>query len=50
VSESGEPWERILALEPNHGPALLHLARIAILDGNGGELDSLVSGALVAPI
>lgn len=50
VSESREPWERVLSLEPDHGPALLHLARIAALERNDAELDSLVMAALDAPV
>ncbi len=40
-TEAREAFERVLALEPGDGPALVHLARIAAAEGRQAELDSL---------
>jgi serine/threonine protein kinase/Tfp pilus assembly protein PilF len=37
-----EPFERVLQLDPGHLPAMLHLARIAALEGNAAEVDALI--------
>jgi serine/threonine protein kinase/Flp pilus assembly protein TadD len=37
-----EPFEHVLRLDPGHLPAMLHLARIAALEGNVTEVDALV--------
>ncbi|MGI9075893.1 MAG: protein kinase domain-containing protein [Gemmatimonadaceae bacterium] len=45
ISESREAFERVLALEPEHIGALFHLARVAVVEGQHAELDSLVQRA-----
>lgn len=45
-TESRGAWERVLALEPNHRDALLHLVRVAAREGKRIELDSLLTWAL----
>jgi len=42
IGESREAWERVLQLEPGNAGAALHLARVAAVEGNFPELDSLV--------
>jgi len=37
------PFERVLALDPGNESARIHLARIAAVEGRGGERDSLVA-------
>jgi tetratricopeptide (TPR) repeat protein len=44
--ESREAWERVLALEPDHHDALLHLVRVAAREEKRAELDSLLTRAL----
>jgi DNA-binding SARP family transcriptional activator/TolB-like protein len=39
--ESREAFQRVLVLDPSDPHALLHLARLAALEGNSGALDSL---------
>jgi tetratricopeptide (TPR) repeat protein len=39
---SREALERVLAFDPNHSTALIHLSRVAAYEGNRVELDSLV--------
>ncbi len=39
--EARQAFERVLALDPTNTHAILHLARLAALDGHDGELDSL---------
>ena len=39
--EARQAFERVLALDPTNTHAILHLARLAALDGRDGELDSL---------
>ncbi len=46
--ESRVAWERVLALEPNHRTALVHLARVAAREGKRAELDSLLTRALAS--
>lgn len=41
AAESRAAFERVLSLEPEHLGALLHLARIAALEGSHAELDAL---------
>jgi tetratricopeptide (TPR) repeat protein len=45
-AESRGAFERVLALDPDDGEALLHLARIASSQGRAGEVDSLVRRVL----
>src|SRR5205814_3467978 len=40
---SRSAWQHVVKLEPEHVLAIYHLARIASLEGNHRELDSLVS-------
>ncbi|MCH9015138.1 MAG: protein kinase [Gemmatimonadetes bacterium] len=40
-TESREPFERVLTYEPNHGTAMIHLARIAAYEKRLDDLDSL---------
>ena len=49
--ESRRPFERVLALDPHHWPALQHLAEVAAYEGKGAEADSLLRRyeALVGP-
>jgi len=42
-AESRLPWERVLLLEPDHLPGLLHLARIEASERNLAALDSLLT-------
>ena len=44
-TESRGAWERVLALEPAHQDALLHLVRVAAREGERIELDSLLTRA-----
>ncbi|MDQ3309716.1 MAG: tetratricopeptide repeat protein, partial [Gemmatimonadota bacterium] len=44
--ESRGAWERVLALEPDHRDALVHLARVAAREGKRAQLDSLLTRAL----
>jgi tetratricopeptide (TPR) repeat protein len=46
VIESRAAWERVLFFEPNHVPALVHMARIASVEKRPQELDSLIRLAL----
>jgi tetratricopeptide (TPR) repeat protein len=46
ITESRQAWERVLFFEPNHVPALVHMARIASVEGKLEELDSLTRQAL----
>ncbi len=39
--QARQAFERVLALDPSNTHAILHLARLAALDGRDGELDSL---------
>ncbi len=41
-AEAREAWERVIRYEPGQGTAFLHLARIAVLEGNRVALDTLV--------
>jgi tetratricopeptide (TPR) repeat protein len=43
ISTSRQAFERVLSYEPNDVNALVHLARIAAIEGKLGELDSLVN-------
>jgi class 3 adenylate cyclase/tetratricopeptide (TPR) repeat protein len=40
--EAKEPFLRILELEPNNSAAMVHLARLAAMEGNVSEVDSYV--------
>ncbi len=42
VAESSEAFERVLALEPNHTTALLHLIRLFSLKGELAPMDSVI--------
>ena len=42
LAEAREAFEQVLALDPDHPHALIHLARIAAAEGHHEELDSLV--------
>lgn len=44
--EAREPFERVLALEPTHRGALVHLIRVAAEQGRRAEVDSLVTRAI----
>ena len=44
--EAREPFERVLALEPAHRGALVHLIRVAAQQGRRAEVDSLVTRAI----
>jgi tetratricopeptide (TPR) repeat protein len=46
ITVSREAWERVLFFEPNHVPALVHMARIASVEKQPEELDSLIRLAL----
>ena len=43
ASESRMPFERVLSLDPANPHAIIHLARLAALEGRESELDSLVA-------
>ncbi|HKV50314.1 MAG TPA: BTAD domain-containing putative transcriptional regulator [Gemmatimonadaceae bacterium] len=49
--ESRRAFERVLALDPHHWPALQHLAEVAAIEGKPAEADSLLRRyeALVGP-
>lgn len=49
--ESRRAFERVLALDPRHWPALQHLAEVAAIEGKRAEADSLLRRyeALVGP-
>jgi tetratricopeptide (TPR) repeat protein len=42
LAAAREPFEKVLFYEPNHVPALVHLARVAASEGRLGDLDGLV--------
>ena len=42
ISESRRAWQRVLALDPTHWPALQHLSEVAALEGRVAEADSLL--------
>ncbi len=46
AAESRRAFERVLFFEPDHIPSILHLARVAALEGRVTELDSLVERVL----
>ncbi len=46
VAQAREPFERALALDPDHLGAVIHLARIAAMERRTGDLDALVGRAL----
>jgi tetratricopeptide (TPR) repeat protein/predicted Ser/Thr protein kinase len=46
IAESREPFERVLAFEPEHVPSLLHLARVAAGEKRTADLEDLVNRAL----
>lgn len=46
ITESREPWSRVLDLESKSLGALYHLARIASVEGRHGELDALTDRVL----
>ena len=46
IAQSREAWTRVLQLEPANAGALLHLARVAAVEGHRVELDSLVRRVL----
>ncbi len=46
IVDSRWAWERVLALEPEHVSALVHMAVIAASEGNDDEVDELVQRAL----
>lgn len=47
--DSREPFERALALDPDHGASLFHLSNIEALLGNVELVDSLTRAALKTP-
>jgi tetratricopeptide (TPR) repeat protein len=46
MSEARAPFERALHYEPEHLSSLVHLARLAALEGRAAELDALVNRVL----
>ena len=44
--EARAPFQRVLALDPNDSEALVHLARIAYVEGRRGEVDTLMRRVL----
>lgn len=44
--EARVPFERVLSLEPDHVPALVHLARLAARAGSVAEVETMVSRIL----
>jgi tetratricopeptide (TPR) repeat protein len=46
--EARPAFEQVLARDPDNGEALIHLARIASIEGNRPEVDTLVRRALAA--
>ena len=48
AAEAREPFERVLELEPDHVAALVHLARIAAIEGRTHDTDDLATCALAA--
>jgi serine/threonine-protein kinase len=46
VTEAREAFERALQYDPDHVSSLVHLARVAALEGRSDELESLVSRVL----
>ncbi|HEY7895179.1 MAG TPA: BTAD domain-containing putative transcriptional regulator [Gemmatimonadaceae bacterium] len=42
IAESRRAFERVLALDPRHWPALQHLAEVAAIEGKPAEADSLL--------
>jgi len=48
AAEAREAFERALELEPDHVGALVHLARIAAIEGRRDEADDLASCAIAA--
>jgi DNA-binding SARP family transcriptional activator/tetratricopeptide (TPR) repeat protein len=47
VSDARLPFDRVLAIEPDHAAALIHLARIAAIEGKRDELERIVERALL---
>jgi tetratricopeptide (TPR) repeat protein len=45
VTEAGPAFERMLELEPQDADALIHLARVRVLEGRDAEADSLIRRA-----
>ena len=43
VAAAAEPFGRVLALDPTNAEAVLHLARLAALDGRDADFDSLAA-------
>ncbi len=43
LSDSREAWERLLALDPDQTTAFVHLARLAIMEGDTAGLDSMAA-------
>ena len=48
AAEAREPFERALELEPDHVSAMVHLARIAAIEGRTVDADDLAGCALAA--
>jgi hypothetical protein len=46
AAEARKPFERVVALEPDHVAAMVHLARIAALEGRRDEMMDLVAHIL----
>ncbi|MFQ5890355.1 MAG: hypothetical protein ACE5JR_09925 [Gemmatimonadota bacterium] len=46
VVDSRDAWQRVLELQPDDIAPLIHLARIAAVNGDGAEFDSLATLAL----
>ncbi|HYD52261.1 MAG TPA: hypothetical protein VEA99_06530, partial [Gemmatimonadaceae bacterium] len=43
MSEARQAWERVLALDPHHWPAMQHLSEIAAVEGRQADADSLLA-------
>ncbi len=46
AAEAREPFERVIRLEPDHLAAMVHLARIAAIEGRRGDMLSLIERIL----
>ena len=49
IGEAREPFERLLALDPENENAIVHLARIAAYERRSAALDSLVDRGMTIP-
>ncbi len=46
AAEARQPFERVVALEPDHVGAMVHLVRIAAIEGRGGDVLDLIGRIL----